>query len=129
MIDWMKAINAHVHNKFVKEQKLEGRDFWDDGPVQLALWKVPPATQGISRRLVGIRSLPRVDGPRTGEGLFPGEVVEVIQVVEDVGENQRYLRLADDRGWIFESHPTVSYIPCVYIMYVDASRCTACCIS
>jgi hypothetical protein len=36
----------------------------------------------------------------------------VIQVVEDERENQRYLRLADDRGWIFENHPIVSCIPC-----------------
>jgi len=78
--------------------------------VKLTVWRVPPAGKGnavVSRRPVGIRTVPRVDGPRTGEGLYPGEIIEVVQVVE-VGD-QRYLRLADDRGWVFENHPVAKY--------------------
>lgn len=106
----MKAINGHIHMKFVKESNLLGNDFWDDGKLQLSLWKVPAVAQSsgvVSRRPVGIRTLPRVDGPRTGEGLFPGEFVEVVQILEEAG--QRYLRLADDRGWVFENHPVAQY--------------------
>jgi hypothetical protein len=32
---------------------------------------------GKPRRPVGIRTVPQGDGPRTGEGVFPGEVIEV----------------------------------------------------
>lgn len=134
----MKAINGHIHMKYMTSQKIH-TDYWDEGGegcVGLTLWKVPGATGGTgTRRPVGIRTVPRVDGkliafiysistltnvicmfsgPRTGEGLFPGEVVEVVQVLDDRTEGQRYLRLADDRGWIFENHPMVS----VYVDYV-----------
>eukprot|EP01033_Poteriospumella_lacustris_P003239 gene3240-2386_t len=80
---------------------------------------------GQQRRPVGIRTLPYVYGPRTGEGLFPGDVVEIVQILEehdlsrgddddatgrdDEGPRQRYLRLAGDRGWVFENHPTGNY--------------------
>jgi hypothetical protein len=43
-------------------------------------------------------------GPRTGEGVFPGEIVEVVQSI-DMNSNT-FLRLADDRGWVFCTHPT-----------------------
>jgi hypothetical protein len=70
--------------------------------------KVPYASSsGAQRRPVGIRTLPNVEGPRTGEGLFPGDVVEIVQSIHDDDNNQVYLRLADDRGWVFENHPTV----------------------
>jgi hypothetical protein len=43
--------------------------------------------------------------PKTGEGIRPGESFEVIQVV--YRSENIFLRLADDKGWIFQSHPTV----------------------
>lgn len=105
---WMKTLNGHVHLCFLEEHGLLGTDYWDDGVVQLSLWKVPPGNSAVvSRRPVGIRTVPRVDGPRTGEGLFPGEIIEVVQILEQGG--QRYLRLADDRGWVFENHPIAKY--------------------
>ena len=36
--------------------------------------------------------------------MFPGEIIEVIQTI-DMKDNT-YLRLADDRGWVFTLHPT-----------------------
>lgn len=69
------------------------------------------ATAGAQRRPVGIRTLPLVNGPRTGDGLYPGDIVEVNQIVVDTSDPakpQRYLRLANDRGWVFENHPVVS---------------------
>ena len=42
-------------------------------------------------------------GPRTGDGIFPGDVVEVVQTLRD--REQTYLRLAGDRGWLFQYHP------------------------
>ena len=110
MEEWMKAINGHIHVTYLQENKLTGKDYWDQGQVALSLWKVPaPNSASTARRPVGIRSVPHVDGPRTGEGLFPGDVIEVVQTIEDKETNQKYLRLADDRGWVFENHPVVSF--------------------
>ena len=64
----------------------------------------------------GIRTIPELGGPRTGEGLYPGEVFEVIHTFDSVDSSSQkepnnkntantFLRLADDRGWIFERHP------------------------
>ncbi len=41
-------------------------------------------------------------GPRTLEGVYPGEVVEVNQIIHRDGNT--FLRLADDRGWVYEKH-------------------------
>jgi hypothetical protein len=110
MEDWMKAINGHIHVTYLQENNLTGKDYWDQGTVALSLWKVPtPNAANTARRPVGIRSVPHVDGPRTGEGLFPGDIVEIAQSIPDKEEkNQTYLRLVDDRGWVFENHPSVS---------------------
>ena len=48
-------------------------------------------------------------GPRTGEGLFPGDIIEIIQTVPSKVSDQKYLRIADDRGWVFENHPVANY--------------------
>lgn len=42
--------------------------------------------------------------PRTGEGLFPGEVIEVTQVLSSEGST--FLRLANDRGWTYARSPS-----------------------
>jgi hypothetical protein len=36
----MKALNGHVHVLYLRENKLSGKDFWDEGSVSLTLWKV-----------------------------------------------------------------------------------------
>lgn len=108
--DWMKALHGHVHIQYLRENKLLGKDFWDEGVIGLSLWKVPsPNAANTARRPVGIRSVPHVNGPRTGEGLFAGDIVEIVQTIEDSENNQRYLRLSDDRGWVFENHPSADY--------------------
>lgn len=118
---WMTAINSHIHSKYTKKHLIY-TDYWDDqgesGEIGMSIWQVPPPARGMQRKPVGIRSLPIADGPRTGEGVFPGEVVEVVQVLRlnpialnkagGGGQTQQtFLRLADDRGWVMENHPTV----------------------
>jgi len=51
---------------------------------------------------IGIRTEPDVGGPRTGEDLIRGAVFEVDDVVQIDGE-PLYLRLADGRGWVFDT--------------------------
>lgn len=36
----MKALNGHVHVLYLKESKLLGKDYWDEGQIALSLWKV-----------------------------------------------------------------------------------------
>jgi hypothetical protein len=63
MEDWMKALNGHVHVQYIHEHRLHGKDYWDEGKVELTLWKVPtPNAVNTARRPVGIRSVPDVDG-------------------------------------------------------------------
>mmetsp|Transcript_36039 Transcript_36039/g.103637 ORF Transcript_36039/g.103637 Transcript_36039/m.103637 type:complete len:219 (-) Transcript_36039:13-669(-) len=50
---------------------------------------------------IGIRVAPDTDAPRTNAALFPGEVFEVAQIVDGPDGRQRYLLLADGRGWAF----------------------------
>lgn len=55
----------------------------------------------VSLCKVGIRSCASSsDGFKTNETVDPGEAVVIKQIVED--EGTRYLRLQDDRGWVFD---------------------------
>lgn len=56
---------------------------------------------------MGLRSLPELKGPRTGAALVPGEMIECVQRLTLDGTT--YVRLADDRGWVFERHPQEYY--------------------
>ena len=87
-----------------KDEKKITSDYWDDGPIETSFWRVPQSIESFPRRPLGVRTLPFVDGPRTNEGIFPGEVIEICQILRKDGNV--FLRLADDRGWLFESHPT-----------------------
>jgi len=49
---------------------------------------------------IGIREEADVQGAKTGKSLHAGEVFRVAEVRQSSGE-QRYLRLADGRGWVF----------------------------
>ncbi len=62
MESWITAINGHIHRRYVAEHGID-TDYWDDGEVQLSVWRVPSSTAASgARRPVGIRSLPIVDG-------------------------------------------------------------------
>mmetsp|Transcript_1578 Transcript_1578/g.2529 ORF Transcript_1578/g.2529 Transcript_1578/m.2529 type:complete len:856 (+) Transcript_1578:141-2708(+) len=111
---WITAINAHMHIQYKLDRNITG-DYWDEKSslVYTSFWRMPVPSQPSSaadsvalKRPLGIRSVPAVDGPRTGEGVFPGEVVEVVQAIPDLTTNQVYLRLAYDRGWAIARHPT-----------------------
>lgn len=85
-------------------------------------------------------------GPRTGDGIYPGEIVEVVQIIEQPAAKhvwaQRFLRLAGDRGWVLENHPKVTFhlfvLHCDYVLvvivaarlsildYLSASTCVYC---
>lgn len=51
-----------------------------------------------------ILTFPTPKAPRTGDGLFPGEVIEVMQVFS--ADDLTYLRLANERGWTYARSPT-----------------------
>lgn len=160
MLDWMTAINAHIHVEYLRSNGLETLYNTNDVSEPDKYWKIVskstdsinkksskpslsfwwiPETDGKSRRPLGIRSVPCVDGPRTGEGVYCGEVLEIEQILTEAeirdfemqtiaqtdtkkgdigqdkrnplkGNRQKLLRLAGDRGWVFEFHPSVSII-------------------
>lgn len=78
---------------------------------------------------VGIRTLPDVHSSRTGEGIFPGEHVEVVATQEEAVEEESkvkrrqavtYLQLADRRGWVFSLSPltrALLFVPAVGYTY------------
>lgn len=67
-------------------------------------WKCSP----FNGQPVGIRKQSKVDGEQTGHLLLPGETFSVAQVMmgDDFGtKDVRFLRLADGRGWVFDTKP------------------------
>ena len=114
---WVTSINAHMHVQYRRRRGIRG-DFWDDpnSLVYTSFWRMPTAEadDGSSASLtlkqpLGIRTVPAVDGPRTGEGVFPGEVVETVQAFSNIETGQVFLRLAYDRGWVMTRHPSNKY--------------------
>lgn len=105
--DWIRAISSHIHKVFIDARGVT-TDFWEAGPIVTSFWKVPEATASSPRNPVGIRTLPFTDAPRTNEGIYPGEVVEIVQIYKS--DNNIFLRLADDRGWVFQYHPKARYV-------------------
>mmetsp|Transcript_9767 Transcript_9767/g.14692 ORF Transcript_9767/g.14692 Transcript_9767/m.14692 type:complete len:1438 (-) Transcript_9767:159-4472(-) len=102
MMRWMIAINAVVHQIYLQTYTVPENDYWTpEYPEIRAFYLMVPdaAPQWI-------RTYPEYDAPRTGDGLFPGEVIEVVQKFSGSGNNNRvFLRLAGDRGWTFLTHP------------------------
>jgi hypothetical protein len=39
MLDWMSAINAHIHIRYLAEWHVK-TDFWEQGNVHTSFWKV-----------------------------------------------------------------------------------------
>lgn len=57
----MTAINAHIHTRYINEHNID-TDYWDEGTVELSCWTVPMSSATGTKRPVGIRTLPIVDG-------------------------------------------------------------------
>jgi len=53
---------------------------------------------------IGVRAEPDAQGPRTGDDLARGAIFEVDRVIPVEG-GPDYLRLADGRGWVFDTTP------------------------
>ena len=55
--------------------------------MQNTFWMIPNSKnddgKSTRRRHVGIRSLPYTDAPTTGEGIRPGELIEVVQTISE----------------------------------------------
>eukprot|EP01036_Dinobryon_divergens_P026370 gene26370-35008_t len=114
---WVTAVNAHMHVEYRRSSGIRG-DFWEDPSalVYTSFWRMPNAgaDDGSSanftlKQPLGIRTVPAVNGPRTGEGVFPGEVVETVQTISETETGQVFLRLAYDRGWVMTRHPSGKY--------------------
>ena len=114
---WVTAINAHMHVEYRRSRGIRG-DFWEDPSalVYTSFWRMPTAgaDDGSSanftlKQPLGIRTVPAVNAPRTGEGVFPGEVVETMQTISEAESGQVFLRLAYDRGWVMTRHPSGKY--------------------
>ena len=85
-------------------------------PGQVTLWKYDPPVQVWC----DIRMTADMDGPRLEDAYVrPGEVFAVIE--ERPGEEgMLFLRLADGRGWLFDTKPNVGplcvrHSLCIYI--------------
>lgn len=99
MLKWMIAINANVRQKYLMFYTPAADDFWGtDKPVS-TFYRMKP--ESLPQ---WIRTDPELEAPRTGDGLFEGEVMEVTQVLNR-GEGIKYMRLADGRGWVCMNPP------------------------
>lgn len=111
MRQWVAYINAHIHylqrNMDVSvydSNVLTSDRYWLEGVVETCYWRLPQVdSEGISVVPLPVLSMPTASAPRTGETIFPGEYLEVVQII-DV-EGHLFLRLADDRGWAKVWHP------------------------
>lgn len=93
---WMDAINAQIHALFMRDYDVPGDDYRSLGPMGQFFYKMKA---GIKPQW--IRTYPEMDSPRTGDGLFADEVIEVTQAVTVKGVP--FLRMANDRGWCLEN--------------------------
>jgi hypothetical protein len=97
MESWILHINAHIHLAYCSTL-LRRTDYWDEGDINTTFWMMPQSTKKYPMKPFAIRTLPMKDAPRSGEGVYPGEVIEVVESIEDF--DNRYLRLDNDRGWV-----------------------------
>jgi hypothetical protein len=123
--EWIVHISSHIHSLFLQSRPDLQLDLSSSSGAagarggagghrhQRSFWTLPTSNSaGPVANPVGIRSLPDHSGPRTGEGIYPGEVFEVVQQIQSSsaqGTGITYLALADDRGWVFDKHPTGGY--------------------
>lgn len=119
--EWLRFFNANIHFQYLDVKNLVNESFWSYSTPRLSIWKVPTEQEAYLlqdgnapavRKPIGIRTLPFSDSPRMLDGLYPGDIVEVHQIIERIEEDgyvQRYLRLANDKGWVFQYHPVDKY--------------------
>lgn len=66
----------------------------------ISIWKYEPEQLAT----IDIRSSPDINGARTAEKLHPGDVFEVSEEIPSAA-GVTFLRLADGRGWVFDTKP------------------------
>lgn len=98
MQDWISAINAHVYALYLEFTQQHFDEWWEKGTKIHQFHRMDPNSQPLA-----IRKAPSYSSERTGEGIFPGEVLEMVQTVEE--EGSIFFRLADERGWAPKDHP------------------------
>eukprot|EP00752_Nemacystus_decipiens_P009298 g8309.t1 len=94
MNDWMGAINVQIHALFIREYNIPEDDYRDQGTWGQFFYKM---ASGVPPQW--IRTFPVPEAPHAGDGLFEGEVIEVVQELTNNGVE--FLRMANDRGWTF----------------------------
>eukprot|EP00904_Undaria_pinnatifida_P007215 jgi/Undpi1/3623/HiC_scaffold_16.g06993.m1 len=98
MTEWMTAINAQIYQLYTKVFTPPEDNYWSQGTTGRFFYGMPES--GASQ---WIYTHPEEGAPRTGEGIFPQEVIEVTQLLPK-GDDMLYLRIADDRGWTCGRH-------------------------
>ncbi|CAM9581772.1 unnamed protein product [Pylaiella littoralis] len=94
---WMAAINLRTRHIFQKEHGVHD-DYMGQGRRGRFFYRM---VAGSTPQW--ILTHPMSNAPRTGDGLFPGEVIDVTQVLSSDGLS--FLRLANDRGWTYGRSP------------------------
>jgi hypothetical protein len=107
--EWIVCLSSHIHCLFLQSRPdLASTSGSTQRQLLKTFWMLPHSNSaGPVTNPVGIRSLPDQHGPRTGDGIYPGEIFEVVQQIPS--SHVTYLGLADDRGWVFDKHPTGGY--------------------
>lgn len=94
---WMTAINAQIHGLFIKLYNVPDDNYWSQGQKGRFFYRM--VEDALPQ---WIRTYPEEAAPRTGDGLFPAEVIEVTQVLSN--KDKVYLRIANDRGWTYANN-------------------------
>eukprot|EP00904_Undaria_pinnatifida_P011109 jgi/Undpi1/7128/HiC_scaffold_22.g09602.m1 len=95
---WMSAINKETRLIFQREHGVHD-DYMGQGRRGRFFYRM---VEGSTPQW--ILTHPMAKAPRAGDGLFPGEVIEVTQVLSS--GSLTFLRLANNRGWTYARSPT-----------------------
>lgn len=115
LYEWVTAISAHIHVVHMQNISYPKNlnDHMAAGVSATVFYEAPLGSESGEHKLpIGIRTIPELSGPRTGDAIYPGEICEVVHRFEANGN--AFLQLAGNRGWIFENHP-VSGEPLVMV--------------
>ena len=108
--DWIVHISSHIHQIYLQQHpELQINEINKKSKQQITFWTLPTTnSHGPVVNPVGIRSVPDQNGPRTGSGIYPGEIFEVSQQIYS-NNGTTILQLSDDRGYVFDKHPIGGY--------------------